>query len=158
MIKNGGFPYNIYSLLYDTCVTSISDYGAEIFGFKDYDSSLNLHLRAIRAYTGVPKNATRAGVLSEVDWTLPIFRTQVRIVRYYHRLIKMPPNRLCKQIFNWDKTLNTQNWTNEVRNIFYKAGLSHVFESGNIFPIQTILGIIKSSNSKTQKTCLKWNV
>ena len=98
MIKNGGFPYNIYSLLYDTCVTSISDYGAEIFGFQEYDSNLNLHLRAIRAYIGVPKNATKAGVLSEVDWTLPIFRTQVRMVRYYHRLLKMPPNRLCKQI------------------------------------------------------------
>ena len=42
MIKNGGFPYNIYSLLYDTCVTSISDYGAEIFGFQEYDSNLNL--------------------------------------------------------------------------------------------------------------------
>ena len=155
MIKNGGFPYNIYSLLYDTCVTSISDYGAEIFGFQEYDSNLNLHLRAIRAYIGVPKNATKAGVLSEVDWTLPIFRTQVRMVRYYHRLLKMPPNRLCKQIYNWDKSLNIKNWTNEVKNIFYKAGQIHIFESGNIFPIRTIIGKIKSTHAKTQKNMLE---
>ena len=155
MIKNGGFPYNIYSLLYDTCVTSISDYGAEIFGFQEYDSNLNLHLRAIRAYIGVPKNATKAGVLSEVDWTLPIFRTQVRMVRYYHRLLKMPPNRLCKQIYNWDKSLNIQNWTNEVKNIFYKTGQIHIFESGDIFPIRTIIGKIKSTHTKTQKNMLE---
>ena len=155
MIKNGGFPYNIYSLLYDTCVTSISDYGAEIFGFQEYDSNLNLHLRAIRAYIGVPKNATKAGVLSEVDWTLPIFRTQVRMVRYYHRLLKMPPNRLCKQIYNWDKSLNIQNWTNEVKNIFYETGQIHIFESGDIFPIRTIIGKIKSTHTKTQKNMLE---
>ena len=63
----------MYYILYDSCVTSICDYGGEIFGFKTYDSSLNLHLRAIRAFIGVPKNATKPGVLSEVDWLLPTF-------------------------------------------------------------------------------------
>ena len=67
MIKNGGFPYNIYSLLYETCVTSISDYGGQIFGNTEQASSLNLHLGSIRAFMGVPKNAARPGIQSEVD-------------------------------------------------------------------------------------------
>ena len=58
----------MYSILYDPCVTSISDYGGEITGFNEYASSLSLHLRAIRAFIGVPKNATKPAVLSEVDW------------------------------------------------------------------------------------------
>ena len=111
MIKNGGFPYNIYSLLYETCVTSISDYGGEIFGYTEQASSLNLHLRAIRAFIGVPKNAARPGILSEVDWMLPKFRTKIRMIRYYNRLLKMPENRLCKKIPNWDKSVNLENWS-----------------------------------------------
>ena len=30
MIKNGGFPYNVYSMLYNVCVTSVSDYSGPI--------------------------------------------------------------------------------------------------------------------------------
>ena len=56
MIKNGGFPYNVYSLLYNTCVTSVSDYSGPVTGYQKYDSTLKIHLRAIRAFLGVPKN------------------------------------------------------------------------------------------------------
>ena len=39
MIKNQGFPYNVYSILYNACVCSISGYGSEVFGFDYYDST-----------------------------------------------------------------------------------------------------------------------
>ena len=55
MIKNGGFPYNVYSLLYNTCVTSVSDYSGPVTGYQKYDSTLKIHLRAIRAFLGVPR-------------------------------------------------------------------------------------------------------
>ena len=32
-IKNGGLPYRIYTTLFDSCCASITDYGAEIWGF-----------------------------------------------------------------------------------------------------------------------------
>ena len=34
MIKNKGFPYPVYSVLYQACVRSISENGSEVFGFK----------------------------------------------------------------------------------------------------------------------------
>ena len=46
MIKNQGFPYNVYSILYKACVCSISEYGSEIFWYEKFDSSFKLHLRA----------------------------------------------------------------------------------------------------------------
>ena len=33
-IKCGGLPYKIYSMLFECCCTSVSDYGAEIWGFQ----------------------------------------------------------------------------------------------------------------------------
>ena len=37
-IKNGGLPYNIYSMLFECCCTSVSDYGSEIWGYEPKDT------------------------------------------------------------------------------------------------------------------------
>ena len=34
MIKNSGFPYNVYTNLIDSCVNSITDYGGSVIGFN----------------------------------------------------------------------------------------------------------------------------
>ena len=106
MIKNQGFPYNVYSILYKACVCSISEYGSEVFGFEQYDSSFKLHLRAARAYLGLPKNVTSFGLISEVDWMLPQAQMQIKMIRHFGRLLKTPNNRLMKRIYIWDKYLN----------------------------------------------------
>ena len=54
MIKNGGFPFKVYTILYDACVTSITDYCGEVTGYQQHSSSLKIHLRAIRAFLGLP--------------------------------------------------------------------------------------------------------
>ena len=56
MIKNGGFPLNVYSILYEACVTSIAEYSGEVFGYNQHQPTFKLHLRAIRAFLGLPKN------------------------------------------------------------------------------------------------------
>ena len=73
IIKNKGFPFNIFPLLYDSGVTTISGYSFAVTGFNEYDSLEKLHLCALRAFLGVPKNSCNAGVLSEVDMLLPRF-------------------------------------------------------------------------------------
>ena len=40
MIKNGGFPFNVFCTLYEACICSILEYGGEIIGFNEYDSAL----------------------------------------------------------------------------------------------------------------------
>ena len=65
--KNKGFPFSVYSTLYQACVCSISQYGAEVYGFKQYDGAFKLHLRAARAFLGLPKNVASFGLVSELD-------------------------------------------------------------------------------------------
>ena len=98
MIKAGGLPYNVYSKLYESCCITIADYGGEVFGYKAYESTLKVHLKAARAYLGVPINTSIPGILSEISWMEPIFRTQIRMVRQYSRVLKMQSNRLTRVI------------------------------------------------------------
>ena len=76
MIKNKGFPFSVYSILYQACVCSISQYGSEVFGYEQYDPTFKLHLRAARAFLGLPKNVTSFGLVSELDWLLPHFQSR----------------------------------------------------------------------------------
>ena len=55
MIKNGGFPVNVYKTVVEACVFSISDYAGEVWGSHEYASTKQLHTRAIRAFLGLPK-------------------------------------------------------------------------------------------------------
>ena len=109
MIKNHGFPLNVYTLLLNACVNSVSDYSSAITGFEQYDSMLKVQLRAIRAFLGLPKNACIPGVLSELNLLLPHLRTRLAMVRSYHRMICMDNNRVTTKGFEWDKGLNEAN-------------------------------------------------
>ena len=155
MIKNGGFPFSVYSLLYDVCVTSISDYSAEIFGYTQYEPTLKLHLRAIRAFLGLPKNVTSCAALSEVDWLLPKFRGQIRMVRQYHRILKMESNRLTKKVLLWDRTFSESNlittWSSEIKEIFHSSDLNFTYDCNQIFPLKHTIEQLKEKFIKKQQ-------
>ena len=94
MIKNKGLPYSVFSMLHQTCVSSISQCGSEVFGFSNYESYFKLYLRAARTFLGLPKTVTSFGLVSEIDWLLPQYETQIKMIRYLDRLYRTSGNRL----------------------------------------------------------------
>ena len=158
-IKNGGLPYSIYSMLFECSVSSISDYGAEIWGFEPKDSTTKIHLRAARCFLGLPKHATSAGVLAEISWPEPVYRAHIRMIRQYFRIIKMEDDRLTKQVYTWDKHVseqqNIQTWSSEVRNILFDHNQGHVFDPEVNFCVQSIISKLKESMSIKQAVNLK---
>ena len=151
MIKNGGFPYKVYSILYQSCVASISDYGSEVFGYEYYQSKQNLHLRAIRAYLGVPKNSSHDAVLSEVDWLQPHLRSRLNMVRFFSRVRKMNDSRLTKIVFKWDKSLNdsgeVSTWCAELKTILRECNMEHVFDQCQSLPTKSLIKTLKTKCS-----------
>ena len=148
MIKNSGFPSNVYSKLYESCVCSVSDYGAEILGYHQYVALERLHSRAIQAFLGVPRNAPNAGLRLEMNWLEPRSRTQLKMIRMYHRLVAMPNERLTKRVFLWDVNLNNNHsistWSKEVKDILTRNNLIGTF-SLNPFNLKLIIDTLKTS-------------
>ena len=98
--------FSIYNILYQSCLCIISQYCSEGYWFDKFDSTFKLHLRAARAFLGLPKNSTNSGVLSEVDLLLPQFRTYICMIRQYYRMLNLQNHRLTKQVLLWDISLN----------------------------------------------------
>ena len=136
MIKNKGFPFNIFEMLYNCCVTSISDYSHEVIGFHQYSGSALIHSKAIRSYLGVGNSANLCGLRSEMGWMEPRSRSQIRMFRYFLKLKKMPDDRLTKKIFIYDQYFMQQNpnlqcWSSEIKQIIIRNNL--------VFSVDTVL-------------------
>ena len=109
MIKAGGFAYNVYSTLMSACVNSITEYGGEVIGYKEYESSNKLYLRAARAFIGVSKNAPIPGIIAEICWLLPHYKRRLKMVKHYDKMLKLDNSRITKIVLLWDKYLNDNN-------------------------------------------------
>ena len=157
MIKNGGFPLNVYKKLYDSSVCSVSDYGGEIWGFKEYEVTRKIHLRAIRAFMGIPKKTPIPGVLAEMNWLDPRSRSQIRMIRHFKRLTKLPDHRLTKKVFLWDRLLNdsgrVKTWSHEIKEILIRNNMDYIYTSPYFSIKETVLDLQKSLLEK-DKT--KW--
>ena len=158
-IKNGGLPYSIFTMLYECAVCAVSDYGSEIWGYESKDDLNKIHLRAARCFPGLPKHATSAGVSAEIGWPEPVYRTRIRMVRQYFRILKMCDTRLTKKIYEWDKSffehLNIQTWSSEIRDILLNHNLGHIFAPNENFCPNLILKQLKDSMVLKQNMDLK---
>ena len=157
MIKNGGFPLNVYKNLFESCVCTVTDYAGEIWGFKSYESNKQVQLKASRAFLGVPKQTPISGILSELNWPEPRSRTQLQMVRHFHRMNKMDDGRLIKKVFLWDKSLNdsglVHTWSSEVQDILHRNGLDNIYNM-SIFPLKRVITDLKAS--LLQKDQISW--
>ena len=159
MVKNKGFPYNMYSILYQACICSISLYGSEVYGYSKFDSLSNLQHRAIRAFLGMPKNVTTYGLVSEFDWLLPQFMGQIKMIQHFHRLMNTAHDKILYKVYKWDYSLNMTGrittWVSEVKTILHDHDLGSVFNLQQTFPCKTVVAQLKESMKKSQAEMIK---
>ena len=132
----------------ESCCNSICDYGGEITGFSDYECKKKLFLKAARAFLGVPKSSPRTTVIAEITWLEPIYRTRIKMVRQYNRVLSMPENRLTRRVINWDiclsKHVTFETWSKEVKQILSEADLSYLYHNYCSFSLKPVIDIIKN--------------
>ena len=121
-----------------------------------YDSTFKVHLRAARAFLGMPKNVASFGLVSELDWLMPQYQSWIKMTQYYSRLVNSPSERLMKRIYLWDKHLNYTSqiisWSSEMKSILYDSNLNHVYDAQQIFPIKDIVKQLNGTLQIMQQT------
>ena len=159
-IKHGGLPYITYTTLIECCVNSIAQYSSEVWGFESRDPTLKIHLRAARFFLGLPKNAPIPAILSDIDWLEPVRETQIKMIRQFHRIMKMENTRLTKVILLWDRKFSERydhlsTWSSETKAIFQNYELGYFSDNFNLFPLKETIGTLKSKMKVKQVAELK---
>merc|ERR1711942_400707 len=93
------------------------------------------------------------GLISELDWLLPHFQSQLKMIQYFNRIMCTPSNRLLYKIYVWDRNLNESNqintWSSEVKSILNQHNLTYIFENQQIFSIKDIIYKLKITRRTT---------
>ncbi len=83
---SGCMPYHVYTQLYDALVQPIIDYGAEIWGTKDFACINSVQHRDCRFFLGVGKYTPNVAVEREMAWSFPQQKTWTAVTRLCCRL------------------------------------------------------------------------
>lgn len=111
----GGLPFNVYTKLYDSVVSSIIKYGASIWGFKSYSCINAVQNRAMRFFLGVGKYTPVAALQGEMGWEPNSIKQWNCIGRFYVRISCTSNSRLNKRIALWASS----KASSQCRNWFY---------------------------------------
>ena len=92
-----------------------------------------------------------------MNWLDPRSRTQINMIRHYHRVLKMDDSRLTKKILKYDLVfveMGTKDcWSTEVKNILNRNNLGHIFST---FPFNIKSTIETLTQSLLIKDQTKW--
>ena len=114
----GGFPYNVFTKLYDSVVSPVINYGACIWGFKSYSCINAVQNRAQRFFLGVGKYTPVAALQGDMGWEPSTVKQWVCIGRLWVRMANTADDRLNKRIAMWaygKASFRCRNWFYTVR-------------------------------------------
>ena len=141
-------------------MNSIAQYSSEVWGFQYYSSTQKLHLRAARFYLGLLNNAPVPAILADIGWQEPLYNTQQKMIRQYHRIMKMENKRLTKVVLLWDCEFNRHNrnistWSSEIKEIMENYNLGYLGDNIQLFPLKETITSLKNRMLLKQRSSLE---
>lgn len=108
----GGFPYGTFTKLYDSMVWSVINYGAAIWGTREFSCISAVQHRACRFFLGVGKFTPNAAVEGDMGWIPAEVRQWNNVIRLWGRFKLMDTSRIKYKVFRWAEANKTRskNW------------------------------------------------
>ena len=120
---NTDLSYSSYSALFHGCVVPILDYasGAWSLGMA-CDKLESIQMRALHFYMGTPKLSSTLGLIGDSGWTPGAVHRDLNTLRLYNEIVRMSPERLTRQIYEYDRENNPGVWYTNVGAICRSIG------------------------------------
>ena len=129
------FGFRSYEKLFDSCVTTILDYCASVWGYKKTQKIDNVQNRAMRYFLGVHRFTPVLAMVGDTGWIPSVYRRWQCMLRLWNRLLLMDDNRVTKQVFNMDYQKCANNWSTEIKTILSYIGCSDHFNNRSVISL-----------------------
>ena len=127
---------NVQLSLFNSLVASVLSYGCEVWGFAEAKKIETFHLSFLKHMLKVKKSTPNCIVYKECQRYPLYFDRLFRIIKFWLKIIALNENEPLKVIYYTTIELNKSNsfdksnfWAINVRNILYKNGFGHIWES-----------------------------
>ncbi|XP_048252544.1 uncharacterized protein LOC125380687 [Haliotis rufescens] len=123
--------------IFDIKILPILLYGAEVWGLHNFDAIERIHLYVCKKYLGVKINTSSLVVYGECG-RFPLYvYSNIKVIKYWLRLIDMPSYRLPKKCYNmmivYDNN-GKRNWVTGVRELLFSCGFGDIWQNQNVYP------------------------
>ena len=124
------FGYNSFNTLFRSCVLSIADYSAGVWGTKKFPKVEQVQYKAARYYLGVHRFAPIESLLGDMGWSTSKIRHDWLILKLWNRLCALDESRLTRKIFDWDRQYAHKRgtWSCCVKQLLYDVGCPELFD------------------------------
>ena len=123
--------YKSFCTLFNSCVTSISDYSAGIWSMRTFPQIEQIQYQAARYYLGVHRFAPIEGLLGDMGWCSARVRHNVLALKQWNRMCNLDVSRTTRKVFEWDLLYSNKigAWSCYVRQILESLGCSDNFNT-----------------------------
>ena len=131
----GGFPFSVFTKLFNVSVVSIFSYIAHIWAFSSSPLCSKIENSALRFFFGLGRNTPMAALIGDSGWPPLFLQLQFTVMKYWYHLGTLNSDRLPKKIFCWNMKLadkGKKSWVFHVRSI-----LSSIDSSSIVFDSKT---------------------
>ena len=141
--------FSSFTKMFETSVLPVMQYGAEIWGFKEYVKCERVNQRAARYYLGVHPKTPLLAVTGDTGWRSAQCNRHVKMINYWNRLVLMEDTRLTKKMFIYDYNRCKDNWSMEVKQLCQDNDMIEIFDDmGEINVIDFERNLSVNFNSK----------
>eukprot|EP00745_Piridium_sociabile_P016061 TRINITY_DN23886_c1_g1_i4.p1 TRINITY_DN23886_c1_g1~~TRINITY_DN23886_c1_g1_i4.p1 ORF type:complete len:305 (+),score=12.69 TRINITY_DN23886_c1_g1_i4:54-968(+) len=116
--------------LFDTQIEPVLTYAAEIWGLLNNTFMEQIHTYAIKRIMKVPLHASNKMVYGETGRYPLYIRTYVKSIKYWLRLIKLPPTRISRQAYEMlllQHETGRCNWVSCIKKVLAENGFGIVW-------------------------------
>ena len=121
----------IFYKLFDAQIMPILLYGSEVWGTKGCRIIESVHLYALKNFLNVSRRTPNDMVYGETG-RFPVFiNAQIRVVRYWLKILKMDENRLPKRAYRM-MMCTSHNWAERTKQILIDCDLGDAWNSQRV--------------------------
>jgi hypothetical protein len=122
--------------LYEALVRSLLEYGAEIWGARQWEEAEVLQREMGRRILRCPSTTTGEAILGELGWWRLMTRRDYIRLKYWIKLSLLEDKRLVRQIYKASKyeylKTGSRNWCSDIHYTLLKYGLSDLWKNEDL--------------------------
>ena len=121
--------------LFDTYISSIANYGCEIWGLHPAHELERVHLDFCKQVLSVKKSTVSMMVYSELGRTTLILKRKYRMIKYWLKLKKSDNcilDSIYQEMLEVCKSKKFSCWLSDVKDLIYSLGFGNVWDSQNV--------------------------
>ena len=140
--------------LFDKLITSILNYGSEVWGFIQGNSLERVHLQFCKQLLGVKKSTQNDFVYGELGRTTLITKRYLIIVKYWFKILMSNDNKYINLVYRMmlndlESRQNTTNWASLVKHLLLSLGFHEVWLAQGVGNYNAFMTIFKQRLTDT---------